>query len=296
MLNASPYKTGLVVAALLIGCANAQNVSYSTDIVFDAGGRPSAYATVNDQHEYLFAIDTAAQRTALSSRIVDELNLTADPENRARVHGAAGARYLDMYRLSSLELAGRRIEDGLFIGAAVAHDDDDLGHDGILGQDFFAGQQLVFDFEAETVAFGDLSIRDLGERLPLELMYGGFAIVTIEVGGVSTRAVIDTGASESFANPVLMRALDLDPSQLTQAEITAGVTQQSSIRIEGYTGDIVIGDVVIPSVAFEFTDGSIFNTFQMGDAPGIILGMDALGRLPGFAIDYSASEFRHLLP
>jgi len=56
----------------------------------------------------------------------------------------------------------------------------------------------------------------------------------------------------------------------------------------------LLGAVMVDSVEFEFTDSPIFQTFGISDQPAIILGMDVLGQLPGFAIDYRSSEFRHL--
>ena len=281
-------------AVLLSGLSPVSaDAQVTSEIVFDAGGRPSAYVTLNDEAEYLFAIDTAAQRTTLGQRIVADLGLTPDPGDRAQVHGAAGVSYLDLYRLNSVELAGHRMEGGLYLSAA-AHDDSALGHDGILGQEFFAGPMLVFDFVDRTVSFGGSTMAGLGESLPVELMYGGFAITTISIGGISTRALIDTGASESFANRALMEALGLSENDLSIEESFAGVTQQQSVRYTGYAGDVLLGAVMVDSVAFEFTDSPIFQTFGMSDQPAIILGMDVLGQLSGFAIDYLASEFRHL--
>ncbi|MEE2526384.1 retroviral-like aspartic protease family protein [Hyphobacterium sp. HN65] len=294
MPRSSLFLTIAVIAGLSSACANATDTAHSSDIVFDSGGRPSARVVLNDQHEYLFAIDTAAQRTAISPQIVDELELVADPNNRAQAHGSAGVTYLDMYPITSVEIAGRRVENGLYMSAAAAHDESDIGHDGILGQEFFAGQRLIMDFEAREVAFGDVSANGLGEAIPVELMYGGFAVANIRINGVEVRALIDTGASTSFANMEMMAALGLDASDLAANEIRAGVTQQTSLRYTGFTGGIALGSVVIDEAPLEFTDSPTFSTFRMVDEPGVILGMDVLGRLPGFAIDYQTAEFRHL--
>lgn len=286
----------LLLAGLSSVCASAADTTYSSQIVFDAGGRPSARVTLNDHHDYIFAIDTAAQRTAISPRIVEELELVADPDNRAQAHGSAGVAYLDMYPIASVEMAGRRVENGLYMSAAVAHDDSDIGHDGILGQEFFAGQRLIMDFENRQMSFGDVSAEGLGEAVPVELMYGGFAIANIRINGVELRAVIDTGASTSFGNMELMSALRLEAAGLASSEINAGMTQQASLRYSGFAGEIALGSVVIGDAPVEFTQSPIFSSFRMTGAPGVILGMDVLGQLPGFAIDYQASEFRHLAP
>tara|TARA_R110002073_G_scaffold75329_6_gene183831 strand:- start:636 stop:1601 length:966 start_codon:yes stop_codon:yes gene_type:complete len=267
---------------------------YSAPINFDRDGRPTAEVRINDRAQFAFAIDTAAQRTAISGTVIDALALQPDPEMQAQVHGVGGAATVPMYRLASLELGGRRLEDGYYLRPVGAHAGNSP-HDGILGHDMIATGRIVFDFAGRTVRFGAVSSEGLGDSLPATVMFGGFFLVDISIDGVVTTALIDTGASTSFANAALRDALGLAEGEGGLQAVTEvmGVTREAMRLETGFTGDVEIGAVRLADAAIVFTDSPVFATIGLTDRPAIVLGSDVLRRLPGFALDYEAHTFRH---
>ncbi|TGY88358.1 hypothetical protein E5163_11090 [Marinicauda algicola] len=290
-----------LIAAGCVLCSAASTASHAgttsaavgdgAAIVFDAEGRPAITVRLNDTAEFMFAIDTAAQSTAIGARVIDALALQPDPEHQARLHGASGVRTVPMYLLESIEAGGQRLEDRLVVSLTGEHDQGGHAHDGILGQDVFARGRLSFDFEAMTIGFDGAGARPLAGHLPAEILHGGFFLVQIEIDGVATTAVIDTGAAESFANRTLMEALASENEALSTRREAAGVSQHEMDFRDGYTATLRIGTARLEAVPVAFAEAPIFGAFGLAERPAIILGMNLLSRLPRFALDYDSSHF-----
>ena len=272
--------------------AQVETGPYESPIVFDAGGRPSATVRLNDTADFLFAIDTAAQNSTLGQDIVRALQLQAAPDQRAQVHGTAGVTTLPMYPLTSLEFAGRRVEGGLYISPVEAHDNSQIGHAGIVGQDLFATGEIVFDFVNNTVAFGDGITIGRGPSISADVVYGGFFLVDVTVNGMAATALIDTGARESFANPAMMAALGVsaDDADISAETEIMGVGQNRAQRLVGYQATVRIAGAerLAPLV---FIDSPAFRSFNLTDQPALVMGMDVLSQLQGFGLDYEGSTF-----
>lgn len=274
--------------SLTAACASATPDSGQTaPITFDAGGRPSATVRLNDARDFLFAIDTAAQTTVIGQGVVDALGLEPDPHRQAQMHGSSGVVMVPMFAIPRIEFAGRVVEDGYYARPAAAHGEN-IGHDGILGQDVFAGGTLRLDFAAGRVTLdGPLPG---SEGMPVERMFGNFILAEVMIDGVAATAVIDTGAAMSFANPALMAALGVLSDELDTRTSNQGVSQDEMETVEGYRGRITLaGETVDGPLAF--SDAPIFSMFGLTGRPALILGMDALGQLGAITIDYETSRF-----
>ena len=266
---------------------------------FDSGGRPTVVARINDDQDFVFAVDTAAQRTTLGQDLVATLGLQPDPNERAMAHGAAGVQELDMYRIPRLEAAGHSVSDGLYMAAAHESEPGSHSHDGILGQEFFTGGVLDLDFEAARMTVsGSPRSRDVSATLPARLMHGGFVLVDITINDVRAVAVIDTGAAESFANLALQQALDVEVGSdgIEVERSTQGITQQESERLIGFRGGYDFNGYRVDAAPVSFTESPIFQVFDLAGTPAVILGMDVLGRMPGLRINYREPSFQILAP
>jgi len=290
-MRLSPSVFGLVLGLILPTFAMADQSVTTSEIIFDSGGRPSALVTVNDTAQYVFVIDSAAQRTTIGPAIVADFELQPDPDNQVQVQGAAGIDFMDLYRVASIEIGRQRAEDGIYIAAQIAHGGDDLGHDGILGQDFFAGSQIQFDFENRRVSFGALDLSDSESAIPVDWLYSSFALIEVQIDGVDVRAIVDTGAAHSIANFALMEALGLSRDELEAEESIVGITQHISTRYAGFASGVRIAETTSAETAIEFSGSPIFRTFGVENEPALILGMDVLSLFPGFALDYQADAF-----
>lgn len=287
------FKPVLPLAALaslsLVACEHA-HANDRTPLAFDAEGRPTARVSINEAAEFMFAVDTAAQRSGLGASIIDRLSLEPDPDMVAQMHGVAGVVTVPMYRLDSLAMGGRRLEDEYVLSLTGSHDQGGHAHEGILGQDVFAGTQLVMDFEDMELGF-DISREVLSTTLAADLMLGGFVLVDIEVGGVATRALVDTGAATSFASPLLLEQLAGPGSELVEVTERRGVSQDEITVVKGLVPTFRIGDVEVSATPLDSIASPTFDTFGLSQGPAIVLGMDVLSQLPGFAIDYQGRQF-----
>lgn len=278
-------QTAACLAAMMTSPAWSQAAA---PLVFDAEGRPSAQVRVNDQADFLFAIDTAAQRTGIGAPIIDALELVPDPEQVGRMHGVSGVVDVDMYYLDMLQLGERRVENSLVVSLTGGHDLGGHSHEGILGQDVFASRRLELDFEGREARLDPAIPAEASASLPARFQLGGFALVDIRIGDVDVVALIDTGAATSFGNIALLHELTSPADRITVREEVRGTSQDAIEIYAGLSAPVVFDAVTVDNQALEFIDSPVFNTFRINDRPAIVLGMDVLGGLPGIAVDYEA--------
>ncbi|MHA6287269.1 aspartyl protease family protein [Maricaulis sp. CAU 1757] len=274
--------------AAWLGAASPALAAQPLPLDYDRDGRPLVAVELTGGEAYDFVLDTAAQHTVLGEGLVTDLALSPDPDSRARMQGASGVIEVPMYRLQRLAVGEKVIEDGLYLSVPPTAHADGPPHDGILGQDVFAHGRLAFDFEAGTV---DLDAPDGdAEALSLEArrMLGGFFLVDVTVDGVATSALVDTGASESFANDALRDALEPFDTPLTAATERRGISQHPMTLWQGHAAVVDLGGVSVPATAIDFTASPVFATFSLSDRPALVLGMDVLRQLGGLVIDYEA--------
>lgn len=261
---------------------------------YDADGRPVAMVTINGRGPFPLAVDTAAQATMLSPALLSELDVEPDPHRKAMLHGVGGATVVDLYPVSSVEFGGLRGADLLIVAPPEDHDDnqggDHAGHRGVVGADVFGDARLVFNL-AERRIFNDVENETVGRlrSLSADAVAGSLMVIDIDVNGVATRAVIDTGAKRSLGNAALMNAAGLDAQAVTASH--SGVTGHSVDFVGEHTVTITLDGVSMEPLAVEFADAHIFGQLGLTDAPALILGMDALSQFDVFAVDYRNATF-----
>ena len=57
-----------------------------------------------------------------------------------------------------------------------------------------------------------------------------------------------------------------------------------------------LGGAKIGNLLITFGDFHVFSVWSLLDEPALVLGMDVLGTLPEFTIDYPRQEFQPLVP
>ena len=264
-----------------------------TPLAYDTKGRPATEVLVNDQGPFKFVIDTAAQTVAVGGQLIEDLNLQPDPDNKAQLHGAAGATEVSLYPLKTLEVGGEVFEDLLAPTLAHVPDTDAVG---ILGMSSFSDARVTFDrkngmFRVEREA---LHRPDDGtKRLPIDFIYGTFARVQINVDGIVATAIIDSGAKSSIGNLALMRALDLTQGDgtLKNEDRKEGVTGDEASFVTGYTAEVTLAESSLAPIPLEFSDLHVFSTLQVSEGPALLLGNDVLNQLDLYGIDFKAETF-----
>lgn len=257
----------------------------------DFRGRIVAPVYVNGQGPFRFIVDTGANRSVLSPRLVERLGLTARGESAVHtIHGETQAPLVAVQSLRYGELALPSDELPMMGGGVLA------GEHGLLGVDGLRERRLRIDFESSCIEI--LPSRAAGPlrgwvRLDGEIRFGHLLLVRGAIRGLRVNILIDTGSDTSLANTALaealrtrMRAPILGAEEFNRA-YTAGqpiVLDRAMIIPQLNLNELEIGNLV----AF-VGDFHIFQLWNLQDEPTLLIGMDVIARTRAIAIDYGRS-------
>jgi len=267
---------------------------YAVPTTKDRVGRVLAPVMINGQGPFRFIVDTGANRSAVSPRVVAKLGLDASSAQPIDVHGVTGVAELPAVEFESLK-AGE-IDLGR-VRVPVLSDAVFAGADGILGVDGLQQTRIEVDFAADRVNI----TRSTGTRarsgflkVPARLEHGGLLLVSGKVGRQKAEVIIDTGAGHSLGNLPLRDALLKAGAQ--QRELTAatviGATPEVRPGTTFLAPPVVIGTTKLSNLRVTFGDLHVFEVWNLTDQPALLIGMDLLGRLDRFVVDYGRQEFQ----
>jgi len=255
-------------------------------------GRIVAPVTIDGQGPFRFVVDTGASHSTVSPTLVQTLGLQADAASPVLVNGVTGTAnapsvVIGNLRVGDLKLGPLRLP--VVLAPMMA------GQDGILGVAGLNIACLTVDFEQNRVAILASATRPPRGfvRVPAKKLKSGLMTVNARVGGVRAVAVIDTGAQRSLGNLALRDALtrwrgrEEPPSEPTDvygstSEVVRGEMRGSPM--------ISLGDVRIADVSLVYGQFHIFDVWNMNDKPALIVGMDVLGSVNAFRIDFRTQD------
>lgn len=251
----------------------------------DRNGRLVAPVFVNGEGPFRFIIDTGANRSALSARLIERLGLM--PNGMGEVHsvyGPAPAPLVDVeaLRYGDLVLSGGALP--VIDGPVLARED------GLLGVDGMEGRRLTLDFEHGCIEIGaSRRTPPRGRRwaeLQGELRFGHLVVVRGEIDRVPVNVLIDTGSDTSLANVALRNALD---ARRDRSRPARAATANSSIVLENaiFLRRLSLGELDANNVPVFVGDFHIFALWDMLDEPTLLLGMDVLSKAKAMSIDYA---------
>jgi predicted aspartyl protease len=258
--------------------------------------RMTVQVQVGGMGPYRFLVDTGANRSVVSSRLVQSLGLQRRGD--VLVHSSAGISKVDMVRVPRIDLASRTI-DGL---EAPVLNADNMGADGILGVDTLRAQRIVIDFK-NTQIYLTPSPRREPRLLPNEIVITGrlrsghLIFTDASVDGEPVTAVVDTGAQLSMGNAALRRLL-MRHRKLGRAS----PVQTISVTGQALNGDlhmvqaITLDDISVNGVEVMFADAETFRAIGREHKPTLLLGMNALRAFEEVAIDLDAKKLRLRIP
>jgi Aspartyl protease len=258
----------------------------------DRAGRIVVPVYIDDHGPYRFLLDTGATHSAVSDRLVAELQLTIDTGPELIVHGVTGlvstpACSFKTLRFGNITYPHPRLP---VLGGFVLE-----GLDGILGMDHLINKRITADFIHDRVTVGESAGQHAGLH-DLVLAAHTVSGLLLEVEGSAddtvVTAVIDTGASHTLGNPALYAALtrrSRNPAVPPTADvIDATQTMESgNVRV---VSPIVLGPIRVTDTAVTFGDFQVFRFWGLQDRPALLLGMDVLGTLRELTIDYRRHE------
>ncbi len=264
---------------------------YAAPTRADRTGRIVAAVTINDRGPYRFILDTGANSSALSPKVVEELGL---PEAEGvRVHGVTGSAVLPAVHVESMRAGAVELPPTVL---PVLPGDIFAGADGILGVTGMQHMRIDVDFLHDRVSI----FRSGGRRatsayvtVKATLWQGGLLLVAGKVGSIPTKIIIDTGAERTMGNIPLRTAI------LSRSR--AG--EEFSTMVHGATTDvesgtyfraprITIGPAKLADLPVTFGELHVFDVWGLTDEPALVIGMDVLGRLERFIVDYRRREFQ----
>lgn len=284
----SPAGSGAAAAQPL----PSQDLLFACPTTLDYLGRVVASVMVDGKGPFRFVVDTGANHSTISPQLAALLGLTPSLAQPMRITGITGSMQvasvpIEMLRAGDLEIAKTRfpvIWSSVMAGAA-----------GILGAAGLREDRLVVDFDHNQVKI----TRSHGESLPWGFtrlwatrLNGGLLSVPGHVGSVPVQAIIDTGSQHTLGNQALYRELS-EREQGNGDYINTdvyGATQQVGNGKLRVAPPIDLGAIKMEGVALVFGDFHIFQAWGLTSRPTIILGMDVLGTVKAFAVDFRYGE------
>ena len=268
----------------------ADGPQFAVPTTYDRAGRIVAEVHLGEHGPFRFILDTGANRSALSESLASELALV--PTKNYLVHGITGSAVMpvvvvERLRVGELKFGSQQLAilpDAVFAGTA-----------GILGIDLLQKAFIDVDFENDQV-----TVRRAGRAVPEGLLVvrarlrrGGLLAIPGQVGKIRVSIIIDTGAERTLGNEQLRAALAGREAVLDGAVTrVVGATAQEA---EGYSFTVPTvdlgGGAFVDRLRVTFGDFHVFKIWSLVDKPALLVGMDALGTIPRFGIDYPRRRF-----
>jgi len=267
----------------------ARGPRYTAPMRRDRIGRVWVPVAINGRGPFRLVVDTGATTSAIVSSVARRLGLRSSPTARVLLQGATGVDTVPYVIAEQMEVG-----DLLFDQAKLLIVRDVFGGaDGVLGVQGLRDMRIHIDFRRDLTEIEYARNKEWapGEQMEFLATLGRLALLDLQVGGVRTKAVIDTGAQQTIGNDRLRKALLLRWRKTEDADIigvTLDITRAKSIRIPSVT----FGSVQVRNVEISFGELPVFEHWRLNSEPALLLGMDVIDRLETFEIDYQQRKLR----
>jgi predicted aspartyl protease len=258
----------------------------------DRIGRIWAPVLINGKGPFRLVLDTGASHSGVTAAVAATLGIPLNVSRPVILRGVTGSATVPTIRVDTL-IVGDLVLNPAVLPIVV----DALGGaEGVLGTEGFADMRIFIDFRHDLINIA----RSRDERagagfvaIPVKFSRGRLLVADAEMGGVRTKAIIDTGGQATIANLALRNALARRWTKATSTpdEIigaTADIQKGDSMP----TPPIVFGPMQIRGAHITFGDMYIFEHWRMTQEPAVLIGMDALGLLDTLIIDYKRRELQ----
>src|SRR6185436_1407116 len=172
------------------------------------------------------------------------------------------------------------------------------GADGVLGLAGLEASHVLVDFRNDRVVIarkGQESELHRAAIIPGSRIRDGLLAIDARILRVRAIAIIDTGAERSLGNLALRNAVRkqlAEQGALTSAEVT-GVTMDVVAGEAGAAPRITLGDGInIDDIPVTYGDFHIFKVWNLEKRPALLIGMDVLGLVDAFEINFPKAEMR----
>jgi predicted aspartyl protease len=263
---------------------------YVAPTLRDRIGRIWAPVMINGKGPFRLVLDTGANSSAIIPSVAHSLGIHYhDSTDVVQLHGVTGSAVVPIVVADTFEVGD------LLIDRARLPIVSDVfgGAEGVLGTNGLDDKRIFIDFRNDYIQIA----RSHGQRapagfqkLPIKLD-GQLLTFDIRIGGVRTKAILDTGAQQTIGNKSLRDALirrSREGTTQTIVGVTLDVAQGQSIPVP----PISIGEIEIHNMRVTFGDMFIFDKWNLTRDPAMLLGMDVIGTLDTLVIDYKERELQ----
>lgn len=268
---------------------------YVAPTLRDRIGRIWAPVFIDGQGPFRFVLDTGATTVALSRDAATLLGLRLDRARQVRLRGTTGSSLVPQITVDRIEIGDFLVENQ----RVILVDDAFGGADGVLATRLLSDRRIFVEFRKDRIEI----TRSRGQPAPL-----GFTTIPVKfasrqvpwvdawIGPVKVKAVIDTGAQQTLGNLALRTALAAARRRAMELrnEGVIGVTGDVQEGQSAGVPTIRLGNVQVSNARVNFVDLHIFEHWRMLDEPAILIGMDVIGVLDTFILDYRRRELQSL--
>lgn len=254
-----------------------------------------APVTVNGRGPFNFLLDTGANTSCVSHKLMEKLSLTSD--ETARVHTVVGVRERPIVMLDELQVGPRNRKRVRAPALPIKGSEVD----GVLGVDWLKGQRLELDFKGRTLQITK-SQRDEGRPgkvvvVPARRRHGQLTIVDADLSGKRISAIIDSGAQGTLCNGKLRELVKASEVRKGKSEPPRFVKMET-LAGESFTGESLflpflrLGGLHLGNVPVTYADMHVFDIWDLKDTPALVLGIDLLSQFELVAMDFGRSQVR----
>lgn len=258
----------------------------------DQIGRIWAPVFINGRGPFRLVLDTGASHSAVTAMVALALGIPTDQSPPVLLKGVTGAAKVQTIHVDTLTVGDLSVDSTILPIVPDAMG----GAQGVLGSEGLANKRIFIDFRHDQIEI----TYSRGERsahgfvgIPFHSLRGQLILIDAEVGGVRTKAIIDTGGQTTIANLALRNALIRShQSGPGRPDEIMGATMAIEAGMIIATPAIRLGPLRVQDPGVTFADLYIFKQWMLTEEPAILIGMDALGVLDALVIDYRLHELQ----
>ena len=268
---------------------------FATPTRLDRTGRILAPVMINGQGPFRLIVDTGASHSTLSMELAQSLGLVPSDDYALMLNGVTGTARVPgvlIDRLQAGDLYVKRTRMPVLQSTLMS------GADGVLGLAGLDASHVLVDFRNDRVVIGRKGQESELHRaaiIPGSRMRDGLLAIDARILRVRAIAIIDTGAERSLGNLALRDAVRkqlAEDATLTSAEVT-GVTMDVVAGEAGVALRITLGEgIKIDDIPVTYGNFHIFKVWNLEKRPALLIGMDVLGLVDAFEINFPKAEMR----
>jgi len=259
----------------------------------DQIGRIWAPVLINGRGPFRLVLDTGASSSGVTAMVALALGLSTDQSPHVTLRGVTGYADVPTIKVNTLTVGDLAVDSPLLpiVPDALG------GAEGVLGSEGLKNKRILIDFRHDqiSIAFSrDERSRPGFSTVPFKLINNELIIIDCMVGGIATKAIIDTGGQTTIGNLALRQALRSGWNGVLRGKpdsiigATLAVEEGELVR----TPAIAMGPIQIRDEGVTYADVYIFKHWNYTHQPAIMIGMDALGTLDTLIIDYRRKELQ----